>query len=359
VRQLEQATQELQLPRRVPGFQYVVVNAESILVDCCGGYAELPLRPMTLDTTMMAYSMSKTVTASAVLQLVETGRIGLEDAVSRYVPWQPYGDLVTVRGLLDHTAGLPNPIPLRWVHPAGEHLLFDEAAALRTVLSKHSKLASPPAMRFAYSNIGYWLLGSLIENVASESFSSYVTNHVFAPLDLNANEMAYVIPDARRHASGYLERLSLFNLVKPLLIDSRLIGPSIGRWVSILSHYPNGPSFGGIVGTARAFGRFLQDQLRDRSKLLGEAARARFTEQQRTARGTIPMTLGWHMGSLGPNRYFYKEGGGAGFRSMMRLYRSHGIGSVFMANATKVDVGRTLDHLDGQLVPVARSSTFY
>ena len=64
---------------------------------------------MASDTTMMAYSMSKTITAAAVLQLIERGSIGLEDAVSRYVPWQPYGNDVTVRELLSHTGGLPNP----------------------------------------------------------------------------------------------------------------------------------------------------------------------------------------------------------------------------------------------------------
>lgn len=353
MRQLEQAVQDLQQAGRMPGFQYVVVNARSTLAEWCAGYAELPSRLMAFDTTMMAYSMSKTITAAAVLQLIERGSTGLEDTVSRYVPWQPYGNDVTVRRLLSHTGGLPNPIPLRWVHPVEEHSVFNEGAAFRSVLSKHPKLAARPGTRFAYSNIGYWLLGSLVEQVTRESFTSYVTNHLLAPLGLRTGEMAYVIVDPSRQATGYLERFSLLNLVKPILIDSRLVDGSAGRWVAIRPHYADGPAFGGIVGTTRGFGRFLQDQLRDQSKLLGRAARDSFIEQQRTSHGPIPMTLGWHMGSMGRYRYFFKEGGGGGFRSMMRLYRSFGIGTVLMANATTVNVGRALDSLDSQLLSAA------
>ncbi len=356
MRRLEQALENLQRSGRVPGFQYVAVDGRSTLVEYCGGYAQLPGRPMTLDTTMMAYSMSKPITAAAVLQLVERGSIRLEDAVSRHIPWQPYGDDVTVRGLLAHTAGLPNPVPLRWVHPAEGHLLFDEGAALRRVLSRHGRLAARPGSRFVYSNIGYWLLGALLEQVTSETFACYVTNHLFTPLDLKSGDLAYVIVDPRRHATGYLERFSLLNLLKPLLLDSRVIDGASGRWVATRPHYVDGPAFGGTVGTARAFARFLQDQLVDQSRLLGRAAQAYFEAQQQTKHGLIPMTLGWHVGSSGPDRYFYKEGGGGGFHCMMRLYQRHGIGTVFMANATTINVRLVLDRFDSHLLSSGRSS---
>jgi len=304
---------------------------------------------MSRDTTMMAYSMSKTITAVAVLKLVENGSIRLEDALSRYVPWQPYGSDVRVRELLSHTAGIPNPIPLRWVHLAADHEGFDEGAALRAVLAKHGQLAARPATRFVYSNIGYWLLGAVIEAVTGKSFVSYVTENVFTPLGLTATDMSYEITNLRRHATGYLERFSIINLARPLLFDRRLIAGSIEHWVAVKPHYADGPAFGGIVGTARAFGTFLQDQLLDGSRIVGQEAQGYLMEQQRTKRGLVPMTMGWHMGSLGRYRYFFKEGGGGGFHSMMRLYKSYGFGTVLMANATTVNVGRIMDRLDSQL----------
>jgi CubicO group peptidase (beta-lactamase class C family) len=251
---------------------------------------------------------------------------------------------------LSHTAGLPNPIPLRWVHPVQEHTTFDEGAALRTVLSKHRGLVARPGTRFAYSNIGYWLLGALVEQVTRESFPSYVTNRLLVPLGLPLAGMAYVIADPGRHATGYLERFSVLNLIKPLLLDPRLIAGPISRWVAVRPHYADGPAFGGLIGTASAFGIFLQDQLRAESKLLGPVARARFVERQRTEHDVIPMTLGWHVASKGPHAHLFKEGAGGGFHSMMRLYPNHGIGTVLMANATTVNIRRVLDSLDAPLL---------
>jgi CubicO group peptidase (beta-lactamase class C family) len=114
---------------RVPGIQYVAVSRSGVAFEGYAGYADLATRrPMLADTEMMAFSMSKVITAVAVLQLVERGTLGLEDSISRLIPWQPYGPDVTVRQLLCHTAGIPNPLPLRWVHSASSfaRLLQDQ-----------------------------------------------------------------------------------------------------------------------------------------------------------------------------------------------------------------------------------------
>jgi hypothetical protein len=153
--------------------------------------------------------------------------------------------------------------------------------------------------------------------------------------------------DPDHHAVGYLEKYSLMNVVKGLFIDRKFIGEYSGSWLAIRSHYLNGPAFGGLVGTAKGFGMFLQDQLRDRSVLFGDDTRRRFYEQQQTARGApVPMTLGWHIGDLDRKRFFYKEGGGGGFHCMMRLYPADHLGTVVMTNATGFDVGKLLDTID-------------
>ena len=304
---------------------------------------------MATDTTLMAYSMSKTITACAILQLIEGGKLGIDDPISHYISWQPYGNEVTVRLLLSHTAGIPNPIPLRWVHSADSGSVFNERDALRKVLANHPRPAHKPGTRFAYSNIGYWLLGALIEEVTGEALATRVQTSVFTPLGLSSSEMAYRIPDATLHASGYLERRSFINLIKSLVIDRSLVGQRAGQWVEILPHYVNGPAFGGIVGHAAGFAAFLQDQLRESSRVLAASARSFLYQQQRASGRDIPMTLGWHIGSRGKQRYYFKEGGGGGFRSMMRLYKGLGIGTVLMVNATTFNVARALDTLDALL----------
>jgi CubicO group peptidase (beta-lactamase class C family) len=291
--------------------------------------------PVDPATTMMAYSMSKTITAAAVLQLVQTGRVELDDPVERYIEPLPYGSSVTVGQLVSHTSGIPNPIPLRWVHPAERHATFDENAALTAVLHDHPRLSFEPGTKYQYSNIGYWLLGKVVERASRETFSSYVVNRVLRPLAIESEEMGYVVADPAHHATGYLEKFSLMNLAKHFLIDRELFGGYSGRWLEIRSHYLNGLAFGGLVGAASGFGQFLQDQLRARSVLFNDNTRQLFYTQQRTARGSaVPMTLGWHIGAVDGAPFFYKEGGGGGFHSMMRLYPAAGIGTVVMTNAT-------------------------
>src|ERR1035437_8324060 len=101
----------------------------------------------------MAYSMTKTFTAVAILQLVEQGKLNLDDVIDRYRPNAAYhGHGITLRHLLNHTSGIPNPLPLRWVHLAADDSSFNEGEALAAVLRENPDLAFEPGSKFAYSN---------------------------------------------------------------------------------------------------------------------------------------------------------------------------------------------------------------
>lgn len=338
---------ELVRDGKAPGLQYLVLGPEGRVFEYIGGWADLAgCRPMKASTTLMAYSMSKTITAAAVLRLVEAAKIRLDDPIDLYVKSQPYGPDVTVRQLLSHTAGIPNPIPLRWVHPTTNDA-FDERAALARVLVDHPKLLFQPGTKYRYSNIGYWLLGRLVERSSGQSFPSYVQANILAPLGLTSHELGYVVADQDEHAKGYLEKYSFLNLIKRFVVDKALIGDYEGRWLHIRDHYVNGAAFGGLVGSVTGFGKFLQDQLRPRSLLFLDTTRDLFFAPQSTSDGSrILMTLGWHIGLLNGVEFFYKEGGGGGFHCMMRVYRRASIATVIMTNATGVDVRRVLSTTD-------------
>ena len=338
--------------RRVPGIQYRAMGPGGVLLEYDGGWADLARRtPMTAATTMMAYSMSKTITAAAILQLVAAGSVGLDDAVERYVP-TPYGRAITVRQLLAHLSGIPNPVPLRWVHPVSQHAGFDERRALGAEMAAHPRLSSVPGTTFRYSNLGYWLLGEVVSVAAGgRRFESYVAERVLAPLGITAAELGYAITEGTPHANGYLEKVSFLNLVKGQVIDPSYIGPYEGRWLRIEPHYLNGPAFGGLVGSARGFAKFLLDQLQPGSTILDATSRELFYTQQQTSRGKrVPMTLGWHVGRLGRVPFFFKEGGGGGFHCEMRIYPTPGVGTVVMTNATAFNVKRCLNALDRQFL---------
>jgi CubicO group peptidase (beta-lactamase class C family) len=333
---------------RTPGLHYLMLDSQATIDEYTGGWADLRSRaPMTSATTMMGYSMSKTVTAAAVLRLVQEQKVGLDVPVTEYIGALPYTARITVRQLLSHTSGIPNPIPLRWVHLVARHEQFDEEAALDAVLAAHTRLSFRPGSRYAYSNIGYWLLGRVVERVTGQAFTSYVIRHVLQPIGVTPHELGYGICDPGRHATGYLEKYSVMNLAKRFLIAPEFIGTYTGSWLEIKSHYLNGPAFGGLVGTARGFGSFLRDQLTSHSTMFDDATRRLFLETQETAHGApIPMTLGWHVGNRDGVQFLYKEGGGGGFHSLMRVYVHHGIASVVMTNATAFDVHGFLNDFD-------------
>jgi len=161
---------------------------------------------------------------------------------------------------------------------------------------------------------------------------------VLEPLGIVPDEMGFTIGDAATHATGYLAKYSWLNLAKGALMDRCLWDGYDGHWLRLRDIEPDGAAFGGLVGSARSFGRFLTDQLRPESILLGAAARRLLQAPQALADGSsIPMTLGWHVGRSDDAEFLFKEGGGGGFHGEMRLYPSRAIGSVVIANDTQFD----------------------
>lgn len=335
-----------------PGIQYLVLSADSTLFTYAGGSADIAAARLVREsTTMMIYSMSKTITAAAVLQLVEQGTISLRDPITKYLTDIPYGNEVTIGHLLSQTSGIPNPIPLKWVHLVEEHPQFDEHAALQEISKENAKLDFVPGKKYAYSNISYWLLGHLIAKASGISYEDYVRQNIFRRLNIPASEIDLVIPSRPDHAKGYLPKWSFLNLFKSFVIDSKFVGEYEDGWLHINDHYLNGPSFGGIVGSARAIGVFLQDQLQGSSKLFTRQTKGLFFEQQRNNDGQlIDMTLGWHIGRSNGVQHFFKEGGGGGFHSEMRVYPTQRIASIVIANNTSFDAKGFLNTVDREFL---------
>lgn len=334
-----------------PGVQYIIVDKDRVLYQHSSGLADIKNGlAMTASHTMVFFSITKTLTAIAVLQLVERGRISLDDSVLKYVK-HPYGKDITIRQLLSHTAGIPSPIPLRWVHLKQKHAGFDELSELDRVLAENAELDSPAGENYSYSNIGYWLLGRLIENVTNLKYSEYMGENLFRPLGIQAQEFGFTIVDAENHAKGYLDKYSFMNLFRGFVSNSEIWGEYEGRWLHVKDVYVNGPSFGGGIGSVRALSVILQDLLAAESKILGSHAKKLLYTIQKTKSGeTTKMTLGWRVGELNKKKYFFKQGGGAGFRSEMRVYPDEGLASVIVVNKTSFGSKKQLGKIDNVFI---------
>lgn len=189
----------------VPGAVLAVVRGDSVLALEGTGYADLEARrPADPRRTLLRVgSLSKPVTATAVLQLWERGRLGLHADVNRYlermqIP-EAFGMPVTAHALLTHTAGFDE----RLFGAGARDAAPDLAAYLAATLPPR---IYPPGVLHLYSNHGYGLLGVLVEDVTGRPFDDYLDQNVFAPLGMTRSTFRQPPPAALRGelATGYV-----------------------------------------------------------------------------------------------------------------------------------------------------------
>jgi CubicO group peptidase (beta-lactamase class C family) len=329
-----------------PGYQYVIGNKYGVLHQESGGLADLRKSDeMTFENTMSAFSMTKTFTAIAILQLAENKTLSLDDSVNKWIN-TPYPDTVKVRHLITHTSGISNPLPLNWVHFPQEHKSFNEDLFFEVILDENKRLKGEPGKKYLYSNIGYWLAGKVIESASGLAYQKYILKNIFEPLAITSSQVSFHMNEATM-AKGYLKRTSLLGLLSPLIVDKKLLGTKSGKWRKVESVYLNGPAYGGLFAKADGIFIILNDLLQEESALLGKDSKhLLFSQQNDLAGKPISMTLGWHVGEAGGMNFLFKEGGGAGYHSEMRIYPNIGYASVIMSNRTSFDVKTRLNHLD-------------
>jgi serine-type D-Ala-D-Ala carboxypeptidase len=221
-------------------------------------------------------SLTKVVgLTTAVMQLVEQGRIELDAPVQRYVPaWRgPNKERVTVRHLLTHTSGLPSFRPYdRQTQNADSLAMLLFGTALDTL----------PGVRMVYSDIGAFMIGQVVERVAGERLDAYLQRHVFGPLRME---------DTRFNPpASWLARIA------PTEIDSLRGGLVHGKVHDERAYYLGGvAAHAGLFGSAHDLARFARMMLSggalDGVRVLRPETIARFTTLQDSAMSN--RALGW------------------------------------------------------------------
>jgi D-alanyl-D-alanine carboxypeptidase len=151
------------------------------------------------DTVFRIGSLTKQFTAAAIMQLVEQGKLGLDDDIAKYVPVPTSGHVVTIRNLLNHTSGIPNYTDL----PSFKDVIARRMTSAEVVaLVKDTPWSFDPGTAFAYSNTGYVVLGMVIEKVSGLAYADYLAKQVYPRAGLIATR--YCDNDPRPHdAHGY------------------------------------------------------------------------------------------------------------------------------------------------------------
>jgi len=335
--------------QRTPSVQYLFFNAQRTIYEFKDGLSNIEKgSKISVKTTNHAFSITKTFTALATLQLAEQGKLNINEPVRKYLPEFLYSSEITIKQLLSHSAGIPNPMPLNWIHLASEHDAFNRDDFFRSIFTKYNKLKSGPNEKCSYSNLGYVILGQVIEQVSGMSYERYIQENMLKRIGLQSSEMSFLIPNSDENATGYHKTMSFSNFILGLLIDkSKYMGASVGEWKPFRNFYVNGPSYGGLIGTPRAFMKYIQELIKQDCTLLrSEYKTILFTENVIRSGKATGMCLSWFKGELNGKQYFAHAGGGGGYYCEIRIYPEARLGSVIMFNRSGMTDERFLDRVD-------------
>ena len=257
-----------------PGAYAVVGTRDRILAEASVGRLDwgpsaTPDAHSLWDVASLTKVMGMT---SAVMQLVEQGKVDLDAPLQRYIPeWTgPNKERVTIRHLITHTSGLP-------AFKAYDQQTHDSDSLAKLMFA--TPLDTLPGARMVYSDIGAYMLGRLVERVSGETLDRYVVAHVFAPL--------------RMTETRYRPDPALRPRIAPTEIDSLRGGKVWGAVHDERAYYLGGVSaHAGIFSSGHDLARFARMYLNGGS-LDGARIFAPATIQQFTTRQVADRALGW------------------------------------------------------------------
>lgn len=287
----------------LPGAAVAVVKDGEIVHETATGEGITPDKPMMLG------SIGKMFTAFAVLQLVDDGRIDLDDPVVNHLPNftmdDPRADRISVRQLLSHTSGIPNPT----IVPEAQ------TAAQRTTQLGALSLSTDPGTTYSYSNLGYQLAAHLVEEVSGQEYVDYLTEHIFEPAGMDDTWGVLTTGDEPGQRDGHV---TAYGTAIPMQEMEALIAGN-----------------GSVISTAHDTGLWLGMLQRDGvaedgTRLLSEEL---ITEAQQPQPSSPHYGLGWeHTQTSDPARVCH-SGTMTRYSARVDLVPSSGYGVAVLANS--------------------------
>lgn len=223
----------------LPGFAYGIVLDGNLVISGAFGTANLERGiPASTRTLFRIASMSKSFTAMAILQLRDAGRLSLDDPVADYLPelaslerLTSDSPEITIRHLLTHSAGFPED------NPWGDRQLAESDEMLRDLVAAGVSFSNAPGVAYEYSNLGFALLGQIVQSVTGEPLPVYTRREIFVPLDMNATVWEFDRAPAEDLALGYMWR------------DE--------AWVNVpLEHHGSFGAMGGLITSIEDFANY-------------------------------------------------------------------------------------------------------
>src|SRR5215207_4457534 len=310
--------------KELPGIGIAVLDGDEIAWVAAAGVANRQTgEPVTAKTRFQAASISKPVTALAVMRLVQDGRLDLDTDVNAYlrswrVPangdWQP---MVTLRQLLSHTAGTTVHGFVGYRPEGPVPTLTDVLDGRRPANSDPIRVSALPGTIFRYSGGGTTIVQQVLEDVTGVPFASLMDDLVLGPLGMADSTFARLLPTQ-----------GLPNLAYGHRCDREVIG---GGW----QIYPE-QAAAGLWTTPSDLLKAAREVQRALATGAGEFLSRASAETMLTPQNGGPVGIGFFLGREGAKQRFSHGGGNEGFTCVLEAYARHGKALAVMTNG---DIG--------------------
>jgi len=289
--------------------------------------------PLDANTVFEIGSISKVFTATVLAQMVQEGKIRLDDPAQKYLPsgvrLPTRGDkVITVGSLSEQNSGLPR-MPANF-HPANPQNPYADYSVqqMYEFLSGYS-LARDPGAQFEYSNLGVGLLGHILSRVSGQSYEEMERSRVWAPLGMTHTGIAMTDSMKAHLALGHDEQ-----------------GNVVSNW-----DLPTLAGAGAIRSTMSDMLRFLDANLHPERGPLQQAMA--FAHKERAPAGNMGIGLNWLSLHAGADTIVWHNGGTGGYRSFIGFVPSRKAGVVILTNSTGAGADDIGFHLLNSSLPLA------
>ena len=300
----------------IAGLAFAVVKGRDTILARGWGFADVENEvPVTTASVFRIGSITKQFTSSAIMQLVEKGRLSLDDTLGALLPNMPVTwRKVTLRQLLNHTSGIPNytDIGPRWVRRWRDDMTPDSIVGFVT----GDTLNFAPGSKWRYTNTGYVLVGMILDKTTGQSYPRYLGEQLFKPMGLSSTIYCDTRPIINHRALGYqLANKQLAN-AEYLSMTQPYSAGALCSTVGDLVKWTRALHSGGVVSPA---------SFKQMTTPIGAAAGTHYG-------------FGLGMDSLGNHRRVGHGGGIHGFVSMLAHYPDDSLTVVVLANSAPAPV---------------------
>lgn len=326
-----------------PGFAYGIVVDGNLIHSSAIGYSNLEKQiKATPRSAFRVASMSKSFTAMAIVQLRDQGKLNLDEPVAKYIPelakqqyLSPDAPPITIRHLLTHAAGFPED------NPWGDRQLAIGDSSFTRMIEDGISMSNSPGIAYEYSNLGFAMLGYIIQQVTGMNYGKYITEAILKPLGMNNTWYEYDEVPGEQLALGY-RWLDHKWVLQPMLHDG-IYG-----------------AMGGMISTIEDFSKYAAFHLKawpPGKENNGPIRNSSIREMQHPwnipsmnlqyrypggrpcpIMGTYAYGLGWTKDCQERVRIAH-SGGLPGFGSQWCIFPDYGIGIVSFSNVTYANAG--------------------